>query len=94
MPAAMPEVGQVFEVRYPFTGQKAGGLTGHRGVNMPTANHEVHLCRCGHGQHMHHLITAGIIGACTCCPCGMFEASRPAQEALKEGETRRRLTED
>jgi hypothetical protein len=62
---------------------------------MPTANHEVLLCKCGHGQHLHDKLgDTGLFGTCHACTCHIFEASHQAQEALKAGETRRRLTED
>lgn len=57
---------------------------------MPTANQEVKLCRCGHGDD-HHGATGSRPMGCRQCSCQEFQA---AQVNLKEGEQIRRLTED
>lgn len=60
---------------------------------MPTAQHDVWLCRCGHGHHLHErLKTAGLYGGCLACACTRFEQAD--RQHLQEGEQRRRITED
>jgi len=61
---------------------------------MATANHEVEICRCTHGDHEHKLggQTWPTGAPCTKCPCTGFV--KATTESLKAGEQRRRITED
>lgn len=63
---------------------------------MATANYEIEHCQCGH-EKIKHRVNATERDPrrqieCTICPCKTFEPAKFTN--LKEGEQRRRITED